>query len=52
MNQGNRTSNRLHKRQEYSSNIKWHLDEVFVKINGKQYYLWRAIDSDGEVLDV
>jgi putative transposase len=28
------------------------IDEVFVKINGKQYYLWRAIDQDGEVVDV
>ena len=28
------------------------LDEVFVKIDGKQYYLWRAVDQDGEVVDV
>lgn len=28
------------------------IDEVFVKINGKQYYLWRAVDQDGEVVDV
>jgi len=28
------------------------LDEVFVKINSKQYYLWRAVDQDGEVVDV
>ena len=28
------------------------LDEVFVKMNGKQYYLWRAVDQDGEVVDV
>ena len=28
------------------------LDEVFVKINGKQHYLWRAIDQDGEVVNV
>ena len=27
-------------------------DEVFVKINGKQHYLWRAVDQDGEVADV
>ena len=27
-------------------------DEVFVKINGKQHYLWRAVDQDGEVVDV
>jgi len=28
------------------------IDEVFVKINGKQYYLWRAVDQDGDVVDV
>jgi putative transposase len=28
------------------------IDEVFVKISGKQYYLWRAVDQDGEVVDV
>lgn len=30
----------------------WHIDEVFLKINGKQMYLWRAIDAEGEVLDI
>lgn len=30
----------------------FYLDEVFVKINGKQQYLWRAVDQDGEVVDV
>ena len=30
---------------------RWHLDEVFVKINGKLCYLWRAVDHEGEVLD-
>jgi len=30
----------------------WHLDEVFIKINGEQEYLWRAGDQDGMVLDV
>ena len=29
----------------------WHLDEVFVKINGKTHYLWRAVDHEGEVLE-
>ena len=28
------------------------IDEVFVKIEGKQHYLWRAVDQDGEVIDV
>ena len=31
---------------------KWHLDEVFVKINGQRRYLWRAVDQHGNVLDV
>ncbi|MDJ0466974.1 IS6 family transposase [Streptomyces sp. H27-C3] len=31
---------------------KWHLDEVFIKINGKIQYLWRAVDADGNVLDI
>jgi putative transposase len=30
---------------------RWHLDEVFVRINGKQKYLWRAVDHEGEVLE-
>ena len=46
---------------EYAKQIKarsgrlgdtWHLDEVFIKINGKPYYLWRAVDQDGDVLDI
>jgi hypothetical protein len=28
------------------------IDEVFIKLNGKQYYLWRAVDQDGEEVDV
>jgi len=30
----------------------FYIDEVFVRINGKQHYLWRAVDQDGEVVDV
>jgi putative transposase len=30
----------------------WHLDEVYLKINGEWRYLWRAIDQDGNVLDI
>jgi putative transposase len=30
----------------------WHLDEVFVRINGETHYLWRAADHEGEVLEV
>ena len=33
------------------SNWQWHLDEVFVKINGETLYLWRAVDHEGEVLE-
>ncbi len=42
--------NRIHPSRNYS-NWKWHLDEVFVKINGKTHYLWRAVDHKGEVLE-
>src|SRR6195952_5785722 len=31
---------------------RWHLDEMFVRIGGKQMYLWRAVEAEGEVLDV
>jgi len=34
------------------SQWRWHLDEVFVKINGETHYLWRAVDHEGEVLEV
>jgi len=30
----------------------WHLDEVFIRINGQQHYLWRAVDQDGDVIDI
>ena len=33
------------------SNWQWHLDEVFVKINGELHYLWRAVDHEGEVME-
>ena len=33
------------------SRWRWHLDEVFVGINGKTYYLWRAVDHEGKVLE-
>ncbi|WP_413254376.1 IS6 family transposase [Streptomyces europaeiscabiei] len=31
---------------------RWHLDEVFIEINGERRYLWRAVDQDGTVLDI
>ncbi|KUJ78781.1 transposase [Ruegeria marisrubri] len=34
-----------------SSKWRWHLDEMFVKINGRRHYLWRAVDHEGEVLE-
>lgn len=38
-------------RMRAHSNWQWHLDEVFVKINGETHYLWRAVDHEGEVLE-
>ncbi|TMM49533.1 DDE-type integrase/transposase/recombinase [Sulfitobacter sabulilitoris] len=40
-----------HRRNARYSNWQWHLDEVFVKINGEMHYLWRAVDHEGEVLE-
>jgi len=41
---------RIHHRS--FSQWRWHLDEVFVRINGETHYLWRAVDHEGEVLEV
>ena len=41
---------RIH-HQSYSR-WRWHLDEVFERINGETHYLWRAVDHEGEVLEV
>ena len=46
---------KIRKRRVHSrlySQWRWHLDEVFVRINGKTHYLWRAVDHEGEVLEV
>ena len=40
------------KRRRPRPGDKWHLDEVFIRIRGKQHYLWRAVDQDGHVLDI
>ena len=40
------------RRSRSRSDAQWHLDEVFVTINGKRMYLWRAVDCEGEVLDI
>ena len=42
---------RLKRRHDGYGDI-FYIDEIFVKINGKQQYLWRAVDQDGEVIDV
>lgn len=39
------------KKHAVPSTWRWHIDEVFVKINGKTHYLWRAIDHEGTVLE-
>ena len=41
---------RVHSRSY--SQWRWHLDEVFVRINGKTHYLWCAVDHEGEVLEI
>ena len=38
-------------RMRSATHIRWHLDEVYVKINGLTHYLWRAVDHEGEVLE-
>ena len=38
-------------RMRSGTHWQWHLDEVFVNINGEQHYLSRAVDHEGEVLD-
>ena len=47
--------------QTYANNLRrrsprpggtWHLDEVFLKINDRIHYFWRAVDQDGDVLDI
>lgn len=40
------------KRKHQGYGDTFYIDEVFVKIGGKQHYLWRAVDQDGEVVDV
>ena len=48
---GRRYARRL-KRRHQGYGDTFYIDEVFVKINGKQLYLWRAVDQEGEVVDV
>ena len=48
---GQTYANVLRRRQPKRGD-KWHLDEVYLTINGKLHYLWRAVDQDGHVLDI
>jgi putative transposase len=48
---GQSYANRLRRRQAQPGD-KWHLDEVFIRINGTIHYLWRAVDQHGNVLDI
>ena len=40
------------RKQRTKPGDKWHLDEVVIKIKGEQFYLWRAVDQHGVVLDI
>ena len=42
---------RTRKRRPQLGDI-WYLDEVFIKIQGRRFYLWRAVDQDGDVIDI
>ena len=48
---GAQYSRRLKRRQGRLGDT-WYLDEVFVRINGQLQYLWRAVDQDGDVIDI
>ncbi|WP_149831341.1 IS6 family transposase, partial [Streptomyces tailanensis] len=48
---GQQYASALRRRRPRPGDI-YHLDEVFIKINGEQKYLWRAVDQDGNVLDI
>ncbi len=48
-------------RQSYSRTLRrkqgrlgdtWHVDELFITIQGQRLYLWRAVDQDGDVIDI
>ena len=48
LNKGKKRAERLRSGLQWQ----WHLDEMFVKINGEPRYLWRAVDHEGEVLEI
>jgi transposase-like protein len=40
-----------HRKRRPKPHATWHLDEVYLKVDGRLVYLWRAVDAEGEVLD-
>ena len=48
---GSKYANRLKRKHRGYGNT-FFIDEVFIRIDGKQHYLWRAVDQDGEIVDV
>jgi putative transposase len=40
------------RRREVPRGTTWHIDEVFLRMNGRRVYLWRAVDEHGQVLDI
>jgi putative transposase len=40
------------RRRRHGTGDKWHLDEVFLTIHGEKHSLWRAVDQDGNLLDI
>ena len=48
---GHDYARKLRRRQGRLGDV-WHLDELFVNIRGKRHYLWRAVDQDGDVIDI
>ena len=48
---GSEYARRLRRRQGRLGDI-WHVDELFVTIQGQRHYLWRAVDQDGDVIDI
>ena len=48
---GQQYANHLRRRRPRAGD-KWHLDEVFITINKQRHYLWRAVDQDGNILDI
>ena len=52
MSQVRRKLRRQHAAAAPPAGRPWHLDEVFIRIQGVQHYLWRAVDQNGVVLDI